>query len=505
MSERGLSGFDVNTGLGSGSGGAPIQGGEPFRLLLVADFSGRGSRGEVGDLKARKARRVDRDDLDQELARLEARLELRTHAAAEPIELQPRSLDDLHPDELWSELGIFEELRSLRRRLSNPATYEAARAELGGAPTRPAAPAPGPSSEAPALDLDELRQGGLLDAAIEETSQGQGTASSLVDAVLRDLVIPKLPDSAEQAQLVGSIDAAAADEMRAILSNPSFRRLEAAWRSAQLLVRRLETDARLQVWMFDASLEELVRDVATHEDPRATDLWRALFEPDATGAPRWAAWAPLDLAIGAPPNQIALLDRFARLAQAARAPVVVAGRSDLCGSSSWARADHPSDWDAVADETASAWRALRQEPEAAWALVATPRLLMRAPYGRRSSPLERFDFEELPTGDRDALCWGSGAIVPLVVLGRTFAAEGWQLELRQRAELDGLPLAIVPDEDGEATAVPCAEAVLTERALEALSALGLTPLISLRDSDRVRLETLRGLGGELLAGRWADA
>ncbi len=50
----------------------------------------------------------------------------------------------------------------------------------------------------------------------------------------------------------------------------------------------------------------------------------------------------------------------------------------------------------------------------------------------------------------------------------------------------------MPDEDGEATAVPCAEAVLTERALEALRELGLTPLISLRDSDRVRLETLRG-------------
>ena len=503
MSESGLGGFSVHTGLGQSSGGNLVPDGEPFRLLLIADFSGRGSRGVAEDLATRKPQRVDRDDLDDVLARLDAHLALTPHDGAEPIELHPKSLDDLHPDELWNELDVFAQLRSLRRRLSNADTYEAARDELRVLPT--SAPAPAPPTTGEQDDADESI-GGLLDAAIQETTQTDGSATSIVDAVLRELVIPKLPDGAEQAELVASVDGAAADEMRAILSDPSFRRLEAAWRAAHFLVRRLETDTKLQLWIFDASLEELVRDVATHEDPRATGLWRALFEPDAANEqPRWAAWSTLDLAIGARPAQIALLSRFAGLAQAAQAPLCAAARSDVVGSTSWAEADHPDDWTKVDDEVAQAWTALRAQAQAAWVLLATPRLLLRAPYGKKTSPLERFDFEEVLPGVHEALCWGSGAIAALWALGRTFSAEGWSMELRARSEIEGLPLCVVPDKYGDAMAQPCAENVLTEKALAALTASGLTPLMSIREADRVRIETLRSLTGKTLAGRWPHA
>jgi len=499
VAERGLRGdVSVRTGLDPDHGGRPVSDSEPFRLLLIADFSARGSRGEVTDLAARAPKRVDRDDLDDVLAGLDARLHVHPHAGAEAIELRPRSLDDLHPDALWNELDVFAELRSLRRRLADPDTYEAARDELRGASDSTAPPeAAAGASPAPEPGGD------LLDAAIAETSRAEGP-SSLVDAVLRELVVPKLPDGAEQAELIATVDAAAADEMRAILADASFRRLEAAWRASQLLVRRLETDAQLQVWIFDASLEELVRDVATHADPRDTGLWRALFEGAASDdEPRFAAWAALDLACGARPAQIALLGRFARLAHAAATPLLASARSDLAGSPAWVDADHPSDWTAVEPDVAEAWAALRALPESRWVLLATPRLLLRAPYGRRTSPLEHFELEEVTPGAHAELCWGSGATLAVWALGRRFAERGWGLELRARSEIDGLPLCIAPDRHGDAMAQPCAEVVLTERASDALEELGLTPLLSVRESDRVRIETLRGLDGAPLAGRWA--
>ena len=47
-----------------------------LRLLVMADFSGRGARGEVAELAGRPIMPVDVDNFDQVMARLAPRLEL---------------------------------------------------------------------------------------------------------------------------------------------------------------------------------------------------------------------------------------------------------------------------------------------------------------------------------------------------------------------------------------------------------------------------------------------
>jgi type VI secretion system protein ImpC len=56
----------------------------------------------------------------------------------------------------------------------------------------------------------------------------------------------------------------------------------------------------------------------------------------------------------------------------------------------------------------------------------------------------------------------------------------------------------------ETVATPCAEAVLTERAAERLLERGLSPLLSVRDSDAVMLPRLQSIAEPLarLSGRW---
>jgi len=53
-------------------------------------------------------------------------------------------------------------------------------------------------------------------------------------------------------------------------------------------------------------------------------------------------------------------------------------------------------------------------------------------------------------------------------------------------EIDGLP-AHLYREDGEPQLKPCAEALLTEGAANAMLDRGLMPLVSLKDRDAVRL------------------
>lgn len=482
--------------------------GAPLRMLLVGDFTGRESRGLREPLLGRKPRRVDRDTFDT-FAGL--RPELGSSALSDPDGrgLSFTSLDDLHPDFLWRNAGAFARFRQMRARLLDPEQFAAAAAELGGA-TAPAAAepevtGPGDSGSSPSGGTGGSTGGSLLDAAIEETSAQTQTGSEFVDALLRELVVDRVPATPGQEELVGHLDVAATEAMRRCLQSPDYRRLEALWRGVELLVRRLETDSSLELWLFDASRPELVADLVAHEDVRTGELWRALFEPEAgADGPRWGVWSPLDLAFGASAAQLALLARVNRIAGEAATPCLAGAVEDLAGCSRAAELSDPLEWGRPAPDAVEAWSGLRRRPEAAWTALVLPRLLLRTPYGRRSSPVESFGFEELSTpAEPEQLLWGNGALAACLVLGRGFDEEGWDWSVSGRWEVDRLPTPVWTDASGDEELVPAGEALLTESAVAALRELGLVPLVTVRGTDRVRLGPLTSITGAPLLGGWA--
>jgi len=487
-----------------GSPSAPVPSSEdPFRLLVLADFTGRAERGSPEPLARRKPRRVDRDDLPAVFSDLAPELEIPSRVEGTALRLRPESLEDLHPDSLWEALDVFDELRSLRGRLSKPETFAAAALELGVSVSTPA------PAQRPATSGAQNRElpGDLLEAAVQATdgSRRAGTGSELVDALLDELVIPRIPATPGQADLLAGLDAAAAEQMRRVLGARPVRRTEAAWRSVELLVRRLETDAQLQVWILDVSAQELLADALQNEDVGTSGLWRAAFEPDAAepDTPRFAAWIALDLAFGATPGQAALLARLARLAAAASTPLLASACEDLAGCPSLAEAPDPGDWGVPAQEAALAWDTLRGLPSADWVLLALPRLLLRAPYGAKTAPVERFAFEELSSPPaHEEFLWGSGALAAGLALGAGFTSRGWRLELAREFELERLPTPAYTTAEGELDVKPPGEVVLSDRAAGLLRERGLVPLCTVRDTDRMRLGPLTALSGKSLAGRW---
>ena len=70
-------------------------------------------------------------------------------------------------------------------------------------------------------------------------------------------------------------------------------------------------------------------------------------------------------------------------------------------------------------------------------------------------------------------------------------------------EVEDLP-AHVYREGGESHVKPCAEVLLTQRAAEAMQAKGLTPLLSVRDRDMIRIGKLQSVAAPAaaLVGRW---
>jgi len=218
----------------------------PFRILILGDFSGRANRGICEPtLVGRRPIPVDRDNFEEVLERLLPELRLTPQ-----VSLRFRELEDFHPDRIFERVELFKALRETREKLSDRSTFAAAAAALQ--PPEPAAP---PASAPPAkVSLDDL---------VEETGtrQAERPARALdqFQTLVRDLVAPHLVPRADprQAEYIAQVDAATSEAMRGLLQRPEFQELEAAWRGLFFLVRRLETDVELKLYLLDVSKDEL--------------------------------------------------------------------------------------------------------------------------------------------------------------------------------------------------------------------------------------------------------
>jgi type VI secretion system protein ImpC len=184
----------------------------------------------------------------------------------------------------------------------------------------------------------------------------------------------------------------------------------------------------------------------------------------------------------------------------------VAGADDLlAGCESLFRTPDPLDWQFVPEKEASqSWVSLRMLPESEWIGLAVPRFLLRLPYGRQTTPVERFDFEELPgEPHHEGYLWGNPGFACACLLGQSFSEHGWNFRPGMINELADLPVHVYKSE-GDSAMKPCAEVLLTDRAAEAIAAQGLISLRSVQNQGAVRVEGFPSIArsSARLRGRW---
>ena len=200
------------------------------------------------------------------------------------------------------------------------------------------------------------------------------------------------------------------------------------------------------------------------------------------------------------------MGRLAKVAMAAGAPFLAAASPHLLGCASLAESPHPRDWTLPLEpDGAAAWTALRSLPEASWIGLALPRFLLRMPYGKKSDPIESFDFEEMTQApEHEDYLWGNPAFACALLLAQSFSEDGWEMRPGSHLQIDGLPLHTY-EQDGETELKPCSEALLTEEAAEQIMEHNLMPLVSLKEQDAMRLIRFQAVGVPVraLAGRWS--
>ena len=480
----------------------------PPRLLIMADFSGRGQRetsSALADLADRPLLRVDADSLNAVMARLAPKLRLpsgvETGAATTAISFA--QLDDFHPDALYRRLEIFQILRRARTRLLNPASFAQAVAELNPAPApEPTRSEPGSAGENDAALLERLLGRSPSPAPARPADSGTAAINTLLKAIVQPHIVHTDP---RQSAWVAAVDAAIGEQMRAILHQPSFQALEAAWRNVHDLVTNFDGDA-VQVELLDVTRQELLADLrAATGDPKATGLYTLLIDRGVRlhdGEP----WSLLigDYSFGATTEDVALLATLGSLAAHAGGPFLAAVAPSALGCPSPSALADPTLWSPLSAEEREHWRLLRTSAVAPWLGLAIPRVLLRLPYGQKTDPIEQFAFEEMPGGrDPGAYLWGNPAFVCARLIATSFAEHGWEGGLGDALELDDLP-AHVYEDSGERAMQPGTETLLGERALQNILARGFMPVLGHRQRNAVRLARLQSLADPpaALAGPW---
>jgi type VI secretion system protein ImpC len=427
----------------------------PMRLLVLGDFSALPAN-ERPALATRTTHRVDLDNLDETLRRLAPR------TALDGGEVAFAALDDFHPDRLFARLPVFRALRTLRQRLLDPAQCAQAAAELMQVSVVPVAASALPA--APNEGLLAQLLGGKPAAA-----QVAAAPASGIDALIRSIVAPHIvPDIApQQATALAAVDAAIAEQMRALLHAPAFQALEANWRGVQWLISSLELDDGLQLHLFDISREELLADVVAAQGRiEATGVYQALVERwrNQPGGDAWTALVGL-YGFGPSDTDIGLLAALGVVASQAGGPVLAGADPALAGANPAALAG---------------WAALRASEVAPWIGLAAPRVLLRLPYGKGSDPIEGFSFEEFgATPVHAEFLWGNGALACALLIGQSFTQRGWDFTPGDLREIGDLPAYMVL-QAGEKELQACAEQYLGETAGQLLLQAGLMPLMSHR-------------------------
>ena len=481
----------------------------PMRILVVGDFSGTATRSG-----APRPIVVDRDNLDDVLAHFHPALRLEgVHPDGSAVEIEFSELDDFHPDRLYERLPLFDTLRDTHDRLENSKTFAAAAAEVRSwaeaQAVRPAVKTPiesGKPNSAPPSPPIETEN--LLEQMIEQTEDSSQEHRATRQSSVFDLLLDKVAgpyriaaDDPDKQQLLDLVDALTADRLRAILHHPDFQALEAAWRSLDFLVRRIETDVNLKLFVLNLPKTALAGDLESVSELRSSMFYKLLADLPPGAAP-WALVVG-NYQFAATREDVEMLGRIAQIAAHSGAPFVAAADPSVFGCPVPAETPDPDDWQEPDEASTQMWQQLRGLPAATSLGLVAPRFLLRHPYGLDASPTERLEFVELPTPDHEKFLWGNPAFVAACLLAQAFSRNGWNLSEDLGHDVEDLPVHVY-DDDGEPRVKPCAEALLGDRAVEQILDFGIMPLQSFTDRGTVRLARLQSLAEPAagLAGRW---
>jgi type VI secretion system protein ImpC len=411
----------------------------PFVVGVLANLAGSAAESARAPLASRRWLEINTDNFDQVLQQIQPRLAfaLETGTTRQTIDLTFTRFTDFHAGR------VAERVPALATLL---ATRNAVRGEL--------------ETESPS-----------------EEDPGPATVTRLAE-IDRDLSV----------------------RLRPILHHPEFQRLEATWRGLRYLVDSTETSDQLKIKVLNVKKEELHEDLPGAQNALDSDLFRRLSSQFATfgGDPFGALIG--DFYFTQNLDDIGSLEGIAAIAAAVHAPFIAAAGPEMLSLSDFralspqfvARDQRMQNRPPLAQTIPRAegtiqvgetpgritWDSFRRSDNARYVALTLPRMLLRLPYDGTITPLEAFDFNEVPgPNDNSQFLWGNAAYAFAACLTRAFALHGWTAAIRGHeggGRVEGLPFR---------SPGPVTEIAINDRTESELAAAGFLPLASVEGMD----------------------
>ncbi|MEM6933261.1 MAG: type VI secretion system contractile sheath large subunit, partial [Pseudomonadota bacterium] len=412
------------------------------------------------------------------------------------VEVALNSLDDLHPDELYDNVDMFEELSTLRRRVSSGRDLDRVVAEMKAWGEEFGDIKLHARKRAKGVAVPADRRLSDFQQLIGDMREPQVEASDADDLIQR-IVGPHIVAAADPQQetMVKMLDDALSAAMRTVLHHPDFQAVESLWRSLDLLARRIETSASMEIVLYDVSAEEWAGDLSAQDEMGESGLYKMLVEEprlDAQHGPLSAVFGLYTLE--ETPPHAELMARMAKICAHMQVPFVTSISPQFLQTPKKDR--HPL--------TAKTWDALRALPEASYVGLVSPRFLLRLPYGQKTEPVYPFEFEEFTLREGlKGMLWANPVVLVAILMAETARTTGKKMELGKIMSLGDMPFHFMTDEYGDQVGLPCTERLLNTTTAAEVVARGFMPVLSMKGQNQVRLGSFQSLGKGQIAGVWA--
>ena len=148
----------------------------------------------------------------------------------------------------------------------------------------------------------------------------------------------------------------------------------------------------------------------------------------------------------------------------------------------------PRDLEKIFDNEAYLkWNMFRKSDDSRYVGLCLPHVLMRLPYGKDTTPVEEFDYEENVDGrDHSKYLWGNAAYAFAARLTDAFARHEWCAAIRGvegGGLVEGLPAHTFITDDGDIATKCPTEIAITDRRENELAKLGFIPLCYYKGTD----------------------
>jgi type VI secretion system protein ImpC len=288
---------------------------------------------------------------------------------------------------------------------------------------------------------------------------------------------------------IAQIDHLISLQLNEVLHHPDFQKLEGSWRGLRYLLDKSETNDKLKIRVLNVAKKDLLRDLQRAPEFDQSAIFKKVYEEEygVFGGEPFAALLG-DYEFSKHPQDIDLLAKMSNVAAAAHAPFLTAAAPDLIGLESFTQLGQPRDLSKVFDTTEYVkWKSFRQSEDSRYVGLCLPHILMRLPYGKDTSPVEGFNYEESVDGtDHSKYLWGNAAYALATRLTNAFALYHWCAAIRGvegGGIVEDLPSHTFRTDEGDIALKCPTEIAITDRREKELADQGFIPLVHCKNTD----------------------